>query len=105
MVIWRARCLAGPVRRCRREIFNLACAWSSNVQKMSIRRDLRLASLLNSCSGAASGVVILTGCLVVIGWLIHFPGVRRIHPMLGTMGSYAAFCFIFSGVALALLRK
>jgi signal transduction histidine kinase len=45
------------------------------------------------------------GWIVLMSWLFGWPGLRELHPMLGTMGPRAAICFIPAGLALGLLRR
>ena len=60
---------------------------------------------LNRLSALASTTVILGGGLVLIGWFFRFPGLARVHPVLGTMSSHTAFNFILAGTALALRQR
>ena len=45
------------------------------------------------------------GSVVLAGWLLHLPGLQRLHARLAIMPPYTAFCLILSGIALTIIRK
>src|SRR5919199_4664924 len=63
-----------------------------------------LPSALRSISQVASAVVILVGCLVLVGWMLDIETLKRILPGLLAMNATAAIAFILAGVSLRLLR-
>jgi two-component system, cell cycle sensor histidine kinase and response regulator CckA len=55
--------------------------------------------------GWASKFSIGTAMLVLISWVLGWPGLAALHPRLGTMEVYAALCFILTGSAFLLLME
>jgi signal transduction histidine kinase len=53
----------------------------------------------------ASVAAVLIGSTVLMGWLLGFPGLRHLHPVLGTMGPPAAACSVLLGIGLACQRR
>lgn len=72
---------------------------------MSTPRDRRFLALSDTLSQAASFVAMVSGFLVILGWLFRVPGLRSIHPLLGTMRARSALCLILAGAALAILHR
>ena len=50
-------------------------------------------------SRGAAAFVVLTGCLVLIGWLLDVPTLKSLHPSLVSMKANAAILLIFSGAS------
>lgn len=71
---------------------------------MSAPGNTRMASRLNVISQAIAATTVLVGFLVLTSWILHLPGLSRIHPLLGGMGSHTALCFALAGTSLFLLR-
>jgi len=72
--------------------------------RLTAGSDIDIAARLNASLPAIGGTVALSGILVLISWLLHFPGLNRLHPVLGQMGFRTAFCFVLAGTGLLLLR-
>lgn len=71
---------------------------------MSAPHGTNLAFRLNSISQAIAATAGLAGVVVLISWVLRLPGLNRIHPALGTMGSHTALCFALASTGLFLLR-
>jgi PAS domain S-box-containing protein len=54
---------------------------------------------------AAGFITIITGCIVLAGWLFNIPSFKSIFPGFGNMVPNTALCFILSGFALCLLEN
>ena len=54
---------------------------------------------------AASIITIVTGCVVLAGWLFDKSALKSIVPAFGTMRINTALCFILSGITLYLLEN
>jgi phosphoserine phosphatase RsbU/P len=63
----------------------------------------RLVQLLLRFSKVSSGLVILEGCLVLLGWMIDSSALRSVFPGLVAMNPATAIAFFFAGVSLGLL--
>jgi PAS domain S-box-containing protein len=64
----------------------------------SARRNQQIAR-------ATSGVVVLVGCLVLIGWGWDIPLLKSIFPSLASMKANTALCFVLAGVSLGLQTR
>ena len=71
---------------------------------MLVGRTSDTAFKLHSAVQAIAAIAVLVGALVMGSWVFHLPGLNRIHPLLGGMNSHTAFCFVFTGTSLFLLR-
>jgi signal transduction histidine kinase len=65
----------------------------------------RVAFILVTLPTVAAGTAIGMGSAVLLGWLLHSPALRLLHPAFGTMSPPAAWCFIALGIALWYLRE
>src|SRR5271170_4057412 len=63
-----------------------------------------LVSSFRSVSKAASAVVILVGCLVLVGWMFDVAALKSILPNLVTKKANTAIGFVLAGVSLRLLQ-
>jgi PAS domain S-box-containing protein len=63
-----------------------------------------LLSSLRFISQAASAIVILVGCLVLVGWMLDIEALKRVLPGLTATNPTTAIAFILAGVSLRLLR-
>jgi signal transduction histidine kinase len=52
---------------------------------------------------AIAAAAAVTGTLVLASWIWNLPGLNRIHPVLGGMGTYAAVCLMLAGSAALLV--
>ncbi|MDP8965520.1 MAG: PAS domain S-box protein, partial [Cyanobacteriota bacterium] len=67
--------------------------------------DSRLISKLKSVSKAASGMVTLVGCLVLVGWMLDIPSLKSLLSNSVTMKANTAIAFLLSGMSLWLLQN
>ena len=67
--------------------------------------DSRLLSKLKSVSKAASGMVTLVGCLVLVGWMFDIPSLKSLLSNSVTMKANTAIAFLLSGMSLWLLQN
>jgi signal transduction histidine kinase len=67
-------------------------------------RPPMMAARLETVSTAVAAAAVLSGFAVLVTWIWGLPGLSRIHPILGGMGSHAAVGFVLAGGALLLLR-
>lgn len=65
----------------------------------------RLISTFRAIPKAASAIVILVGCLVLVGWMLDLPILKSILPSWVTMKANTAIAFVFSGMSLWLLHE
>jgi signal transduction histidine kinase len=72
--------------------------------RLTTGSDTDIAARLNASLPAIGGTVVVSGILVLISWLLQFPGLNRLHPVLGQMGFRTAFCFVLAGTGLLLLQ-
>src|SRR5665647_1558954 len=49
-------------------------------------------------------IAIVTGCIVLAGWLFNMQALKSLLPRYGTMRINTAICFILSGLTLYLLH-
>ncbi len=66
--------------------------------------DPGLLSRLRRIPAIASGVAVLVGCLVLVGWTFDIELFKRIVPGLNAMNPISAVSFILAGLSLLLLR-
>ncbi len=67
--------------------------------------DRRLISRLRFLSRAASAVVMLTGFLVLVGWVLDIATLKSVLPGMVTMKANTALAFVMGGIALWLLHS
>ncbi len=70
---------------------------------MTPHSNIRRIALLKSFSRAASGTVILVGCLALVGWVLNITALKSILPGLVTMKANTALAFVLAGVSLWIL--
>lgn len=68
-------------------------------------RYTALHIFLRSLAKRASVLVILLGCIVILGWIFNIPLLKSILPFWVTMKVNTAICFILSGYALQQLSQ
>jgi hypothetical protein len=76
----------------------------SSTKPPTIFSEARFASRFRWLPVAASILVISTGLLVLAGWIFHLPGLHAFHHLIAYMPPYPAFCFVLSGIALAIMQ-
>ena len=69
---------------------------------MAVRPNMISVSWLPPIAGL---VVILTGCLVLVGWTAHIEAFLNVVPGMVTMKVNTALCFVLLGTALSLDSK
>jgi two-component system cell cycle sensor histidine kinase/response regulator CckA len=67
--------------------------------------DMALASSLRRLSRKSTIAVLAVGGLVLISWSLGLPGLKAIHPRLGTMRVDTGVCFVLGGLSLWLLQR
>ena len=72
--------------------------------ELTVRADPRLISLFRGMSRASSAIVVLLGCLVLVGWVFNVDTLKRVFPGLVSMKVNTAISFITAGLALWLLQ-
>jgi signal transduction histidine kinase len=50
-------------------------------------------------------VLAFAGTAILLGWILHVPGLSKIHPFLSSMSSHSAFCFVLVGLGLMLMTS
>ncbi|GEM_PF-1232407 len=65
----------------------------------------RLLVAFKSVSRAASLIVVLTGCVVLVGWVFDSSALKSVLPGLATMKVNTALAFVLSGASLWLLNS
>lgn len=70
---------------------------------MTVQLNLRLLSAYRYASRVASGIVIVVGISVLLGWLFNISQLTRILPGFATMKANAALAFLLAGVSLGLV--
>jgi len=63
----------------------------------------RLVAKSQSFARVASLAVVLSGCLVLLGWIYDITAFKSVLPGLVTIKVNAALCFILAGIALRLV--
>ena len=71
---------------------------------MTAQLNLHLLSAYNYASRVASGIVIVVGISVLLGWLFNISQLTRILPGFATMKANAALAFLFAGLSLGLVH-
>ena len=67
---------------------------------MIVQPNIRLVALFESFSRMASAVIILVGCLVLVGWMFDITVLKSVFPSLVTMKANTALAFALAGVSL-----
>jgi signal transduction histidine kinase len=74
--------------------------YPTNLEAMTIHSAPRLICSLKFFSQAASAIVILVGCLVLVGWMYNITILKSVLPGLVAMRPNTALGFILAGVSL-----
>lgn len=67
-------------------------------------RSSAIAARLQTASASVAVVSLVSGFLVLLGWIWQWPGLRALHPRLGSMSSHAALGLILAGGGLLFAR-
>jgi signal transduction histidine kinase len=66
---------------------------------------LLTSARLERTSRVIAAGTLISGCCVLISWIVGLPGFRNIHPMLGSMSAHAALGFVLAATSLLLLGR
>ncbi|MFH0990051.1 MAG: PAS domain S-box protein [bacterium] len=69
---------------------------------MNSQVNTRFNWWINACPRIAGGAAIITGLLVIVGWIFDIPILTSVHPDLLAMKANTAFAFILAGMSLLL---